>query len=147
MPSSPALSGELPPLAPSSERRSAAAAGMGIKDSGGGSGSGSGMTTTRFHPQPLHRRGSTRPSNTADDPSAPLPLPSPASSARECSIPAVFSSEIPSDDVTFLVLANSELAMGSVDELVPLLHFHACILPMLGPLPALFGLHIATYTL
>ncbi|KAH9971600.1 hypothetical protein BGW80DRAFT_1460553 [Lactifluus volemus] len=129
MPSSPALSGELPPLAPSSERRSAA--GMRIRDSGGG------MTAWE----------ATRPSNTADDPSALLPLPSPASSARECSIPAVFSSEIPSDDVTFLPLANSELAMGSVDELVPLLPFHACILPMLGPLPALFGLHIATYTL
>ncbi|KAI0249303.1 hypothetical protein BJV78DRAFT_1129765 [Lactifluus subvellereus] len=73
--------------------------------------------------------------------------PSPASSAREYSIPVVYSSEVPSDDVTLLPLADSELAKGSVDELAPLADFRVRILPVLGPLPALFGLHTATYVL
>jgi tRNA threonylcarbamoyladenosine dehydratase len=37
--------------------------------------------------------------------------------------------------------------MGSVDELAPLRDFRVRILPVLGPLPALFGLHIAMYVL
>ena len=40
-------------------------------------------------------------------------------------IPVVYSSEVPSDDVTLFPLANSELAMGSVDELAPCATF-AC---------------------
>ncbi|KAH9974445.1 hypothetical protein BGW80DRAFT_181570 [Lactifluus volemus] len=70
-----------------------------------------------------------------------------ASSTREYSIPVVYSSEVPSDDVTLLPLASSELAKGSVDELAPLRDFRVRILLVLGPLPALFGLHIATYVL
>ncbi|KAH9971589.1 hypothetical protein BGW80DRAFT_445893 [Lactifluus volemus] len=73
--------------------------------------------------------------------------PSPASSAREYSIPMVYSSEVPRNDVTLLPLANSELATDAVDELAPLRDFHIGIfkLPMLGPLPALLNLKIATY--
>jgi tRNA threonylcarbamoyladenosine dehydratase len=80
----------------------------------------------------------------ADDDSS---APSPGSSAREYSIPVVYLSEVPGDDVTLLLLANSELTMGSVDELAPLRDFRVRILPVLGPLPALFGLHIAMYVL
>jgi tRNA A37 threonylcarbamoyladenosine dehydratase len=70
-----------------------------------------------------------------------------ASPAREYSIPVVYSCEVPSTDVALLPLADSELAKGSVDELAPLRDFRVRILPVLGPLPALFGLHIATYVL
>ncbi|KAH9975392.1 hypothetical protein BGW80DRAFT_1296875, partial [Lactifluus volemus] len=56
----------------------------------------------------------------------------------------VYPSEIPSDDLTLLPLANSELTTG---ELAPLRDFHVDIfkLPMLGSLPALLNLNIATY--
>jgi tRNA threonylcarbamoyladenosine dehydratase len=68
------------------------------------------------------------------------------STTTEYSIPVVYSTEVPSD-VTLLPLAESELAKGAVDELAPLHDFRVRILPVLGPLPALFGLHIATYVL
>ena len=58
----------------------------------------------------------------------------------------VYSTEVPSD-VALLPLADAELAKGSVDELAPLRDFRVRILPVLGPLPAIFGLHIATYVL
>ncbi|KAH9971482.1 hypothetical protein BGW80DRAFT_1320236, partial [Lactifluus volemus] len=53
----------------------------------------------------------------------------------------------PSDDVTLLPLANSELTTGAVDELAPLRDFDVPIfkLPMLGPIPALLDFKIATY--
>ncbi|KAH9971494.1 hypothetical protein BGW80DRAFT_442593 [Lactifluus volemus] len=57
------------------------------------------------------------------------------------------SSEVPSDDVALFLLANSEFAMGSVNEPVPLRDFRVRNLPVLDPLPALCGLHIATYML
>jgi tRNA threonylcarbamoyladenosine dehydratase len=83
-----------------------------------------------------------------DDSRAPSPSAAPsAAAAREYSIPVVYSSEVPSNDVTLLPLADSELAKGSVDELAPLRDFRVRILPVLGPLPALFGLHIASYVL
>lgn len=66
--------------------------------------------------------------------------------APECSIPVVYSTEVPSD-VSLLPLPDAELAKGSVDELAPLRDFRVRILPVLGPLPGLFGLHIATYVL
>ena len=66
--------------------------------------------------------------------------------AREFSIPVVYSTEVPSD-VALLPLPDAELAKGSVDELAPLRDFRVRILPVLGPLPGLFGLHIATYVL
>jgi tRNA A37 threonylcarbamoyladenosine dehydratase len=66
--------------------------------------------------------------------------------AREYSIPVVYSTEVPSD-VGLLPLPDAELAKGSIDELAPLRDFRVRILPVLGPLPGLFGLHIATYVL
>jgi tRNA threonylcarbamoyladenosine dehydratase len=66
--------------------------------------------------------------------------------AREYSIPVVYSTEVPSD-VALLPLPDAELAKGAVDELAPLRDFRVRILPVLGPLPGLFGLHIATYVL
>jgi tRNA A37 threonylcarbamoyladenosine dehydratase len=69
-----------------------------------------------------------------------------ATTAREYSIPVVYSTEVPSD-VALLPLPDAELAKGSVDELAPLRDFRVRILPVLGPLPGLFGLHIATYVL
>jgi tRNA threonylcarbamoyladenosine dehydratase len=86
------------------------------------------------------------PSSTSTNDDSPAPSPSP-SPAGEYSIPVVYSSEVPSNDVTLLPLADSELAKGSVDELAPFRDFRVRILPVLGPLPALFGLHIATYVL
>jgi tRNA threonylcarbamoyladenosine dehydratase len=80
----------------------------------------------------------------ADDDSSTL---SPTSSACEYSIPVVYSSEVPSDDVTLLPLTSSELVMGSVDELAPLRDFRVRILPVLCLLPEIFGLHIVTYVL
>jgi len=77
------------------------------------------------------------------------PSPGPGSTptmTTEYTIPVVYSTEVPSD-VTLLPLAESELAKGAVDELAPLRDFRVRILPVLGPLPALFGLHIATYVL
>lgn len=71
---------------------------------------------------------------------------SPPSIVSEYSIPVVYSTEVPSD-VGLLPLAGAELAKGSVDELAPLRDFRVRILPVLGPLPAIFGLHIATYVL
>jgi tRNA A37 threonylcarbamoyladenosine dehydratase len=68
------------------------------------------------------------------------------STVSEYSIPVVYSTEVPGD-VALLPLADAELAKGSVDELAPLRDFRVRILPVLGPLPALFGLHIATYVL
>ncbi len=69
-----------------------------------------------------------------------------STTAREYSIPVVYSTEVPSD-VALLPLPDDELAKGSVDELAPLRDFRVRILPVLSPLPGLFGLHIATYVL
>ena len=71
---------------------------------------------------------------------------SPPSTVSEYSIPVVYSTEVPSN-VGLLPLADAELAKGSVDELAPLRDFRVRILPVFGPLPAIFGLHIATYVL
>ena len=75
-----------------------------------------------------------------------LPTSTTTTTTREYSIPVVYSTEVPSD-VTLLPLADAELAKGSVDELAPLRDFRVRILPVLGPLPGLFGLHIASYVL
>ncbi|KAH9974474.1 hypothetical protein BGW80DRAFT_1458523 [Lactifluus volemus] len=50
----------------------------------------------------------------------------------------VYSSEVPSDDLTLLPLANSELAMGSMDKLAPQRNFRVRILPVHSPLSAFF---------
>jgi hypothetical protein len=65
---------------------------------------------------------------------------------QEYAIPVVYSTEVPSD-VALLPLSETELARGDVDELAPLRDFRVRILPVLGPLPAIFGLHVATYVL
>ena len=89
------------------------------------------------------------PSGAEAEAEAEIDSPSPNSttaSAREYSIPVVYSTEVPSD-VTLLPLADAELAKGAVDELAPLRDFRVRILPVLGPLPGLFGLYIASYVL
>jgi hypothetical protein len=95
-------------------------------------------------PTPLSYPPST---DADDDPSATSPSPSPASSAREHSILVVFSSEVPSNDVTLLPLANSELALGRRERAGASARLCVLIFPVLGLLPALFGLHIVTYVL
>jgi tRNA A37 threonylcarbamoyladenosine dehydratase len=77
---------------------------------------------------------------------APSPLSTTTTTTREYAIQVVYSTEVPSD-VTLLPLAEAELAKGAVGELAPLRDFRVRILPVLGPLPAIFGLHIATYVL
>ncbi|KAG8906775.1 hypothetical protein FRB99_006152 [Tulasnella sp. 403] len=61
-------------------------------------------------------------------------------------IPVVYSTEIPGD-VKLLPLAEDEVAKGDIHELGPFDNFRVRILPVLGPLPAIFGLHIATYVI
>ena len=114
----------------------------------------------------LSRSARSTPPTPPSDPSAPISTPAfipttatsaeveaeveadttTATTAREYSIPVVYSTEVPSD-VALLPLPDAELAKGSVDELAPLRDFRVRILPVLGPLPGLFGLHIATYVL
>ncbi|PRT56698.1 tRNA threonylcarbamoyladenosine dehydratase 2 [Wickerhamiella sorbophila] len=63
-------------------------------------------------------------------------------------IPVVFSSEKPGKDKAKLLdLEESQLEEGNVHELSVLQDFRVRILPVLGPLPALFGLTIATHLL
>jgi tRNA threonylcarbamoyladenosine dehydratase len=61
-------------------------------------------------------------------------------------IPVVYSTEVPGD-VTLLPLPEEEFAKGKVKELSAFDDFRIRILPVLGPLPAIFGLHAATYVL
>lgn len=61
-------------------------------------------------------------------------------------IPVVYSTEVPGD-VKLLPLPQEEFAKGSVKELGVFDDFRVRILPVLGPLPCIFGLHIATYIL
>ena len=58
-------------------------------------------------------------------------------------IPCVYSTE--KSDVTLLPLPEEEYQRGQVNELSPLEQFRVRILPVLGPLPAIFGLAAATY--
>ncbi|KAG8695224.1 hypothetical protein FRC09_009289 [Ceratobasidium sp. 395] len=62
----------------------------------------------------------------------------------ESGIPVVYSTEKPSE-VKLLPLPQDEFEKGNVHELGTFDDFRVRILPVLGPLPALFGLHIATY--
>ncbi|TFY69591.1 hypothetical protein EVG20_g3087 [Dentipellis fragilis] len=64
--------------------------------------------------------------------------------AAETGIPVVYSTEVPGD-VGLLPLSEDEFAKGKINELSVFEDFRVRILPVLGPLPALFGLHIATY--
>jgi hypothetical protein len=56
----------------------------------------------------------------------------------------VYSTEIPGE-VKLLPLDEDEFKKGSVKELGAFDDFRVRILPVLGPLPAIFGLHAATY--
>ncbi|KAN0064299.1 hypothetical protein ACQY0O_002490 [Thecaphora frezii] len=58
-------------------------------------------------------------------------------------IPCVYSTE--KSDTRLLPLDEEEFQKGSVDELAALEDFRVRILPVLGPLPAMFGLAVATY--
>jgi hypothetical protein len=59
-------------------------------------------------------------------------------------IPTVYSTEVPGE-VKLLPLPEAEFQKGAVKELGAFDDFRVRILPVLGPLPALFGLHAATY--
>ncbi|KAG0703571.1 hypothetical protein DFH29DRAFT_998396 [Suillus ampliporus] len=61
-------------------------------------------------------------------------------------IPVVYSTEVPGD-VKLLPLPEEEFQKGNVKELGIYDDFRVRILPVLGPLPSLFGLNIATYIL
>lgn len=63
-------------------------------------------------------------------------------------IPVVFSTEKPSPEkVSLLPLSEDAAAEDNVEELAVLTDFRVRILPVLGPLPAIFGLTIATHIL
>ncbi|TFK52933.1 ubiquitin-protein ligase molybdopterin-converting factor [Heliocybe sulcata] len=59
-------------------------------------------------------------------------------------IPVVYSTEVPGD-VKLLPLPEEEFQKGDVKELNVFDDFRVRILPVIGPLPSIFGLHIATY--
>ncbi|KAL1948547.1 hypothetical protein VTO73DRAFT_12622 [Trametes versicolor] len=61
-------------------------------------------------------------------------------------IPVVYSTEVPGD-VKLLPLPEEEFKKGNVKELGVFDDFRVRILPVLGPLPAIFGLNIATFIL
>ncbi|EIW79643.1 ubiquitin-protein ligase molybdopterin-converting factor [Coniophora puteana RWD-64-598 SS2] len=61
-------------------------------------------------------------------------------------IPVVYSTEVPGD-VKLLPLPEDEFQKGNVKELGVFDDFRVRILPVIGPLPSMFGLHIATYVL
>ena len=61
-------------------------------------------------------------------------------------IPVVYSAEVPGD-VRLLPLPEGEFQKGSVKELSAFDDFRVRILPVLGSLPSIFGLNIATYIL
>ncbi|KAI0327519.1 hypothetical protein GY45DRAFT_1308584 [Cubamyces sp. BRFM 1775] len=61
-------------------------------------------------------------------------------------VPVVYSTEVPGD-VKLLPLPEEEFQKGNVKELGVFDDFRVRILPVLGPLPAIFGLNIATYVL
>ncbi|TFK31542.1 ubiquitin-protein ligase molybdopterin-converting factor [Crucibulum laeve] len=59
-------------------------------------------------------------------------------------IPVVYSTEVPGE-VKLLPLPEEEFQKGPVKELGVFDDFRVRILPVLGPLPSIFGLNIATY--
>ncbi|KAF8352006.1 hypothetical protein F5887DRAFT_1268551 [Amanita rubescens] len=59
-------------------------------------------------------------------------------------IPVVYSTEVPGD-VKLLPLPEEEFQKGNVKELGVFDDFRVRILPVFGPLPAIFGLNIASY--
>ncbi|TFY63041.1 hypothetical protein EVJ58_g3479 [Rhodofomes roseus] len=61
-------------------------------------------------------------------------------------IPVVYSTEVPGD-VKLLPLPDQEFQKGNVKELGVFDDFRVRILPVLGPLPSIFGLNAATWIL
>ncbi|ORY22027.1 putative mitochondrion protein [Naematelia encephala] len=61
-------------------------------------------------------------------------------------VPVVYSTEVPGE-IKLLPLPEEEYQRGSVKELQAFDDFRVRIMPVLGPLPAIFGLQIATYIL
>ncbi|WFC99820.1 hypothetical protein MYAM1_002566 [Malassezia yamatoensis] len=64
---------------------------------------------------------------------------------QDWKIPCVYSTE--KSDVRLLPLSEEEMEKGDVGELAAFDDFRVRILPVLGPLPAMFGLAAATYIL
>ncbi|GAA5828151.1 hypothetical protein JCM5353_007806 [Sporobolomyces roseus] len=62
-------------------------------------------------------------------------------------VPVVYSTEKPRSDLGLLPLPEEEFQKGKVDELHAMSNFRVRILPVLGPLPAMFGNAAATYVL
>ncbi|WBW71503.1 tRNA threonylcarbamoyladenosine dehydratase Tcd1 [Schizosaccharomyces osmophilus] len=63
-------------------------------------------------------------------------------------IPVAFSSEKPDPrKATLLPLAEEEFEKGDVDQLSALPEFRTRILPVIGPMPGIFGLTLATHVL
>lgn len=61
-------------------------------------------------------------------------------------IPVIFSAEKPDPrKAQLLPLADEEVMKGEVDQLAALQNFRVRILPVLGTMPGIFGLNIATY--
>ncbi|KAE8246339.1 hypothetical protein A4X13_0g5834 [Tilletia indica] len=60
-------------------------------------------------------------------------------------IPCVFSTE--KSDVRLLDLPASEVGRGKIEELAALEDFRVRVLPVLGPIPAIFGMSVAAYVL
>lgn len=59
------------------------------------------------------------------------------------SIPVIYSTEVPS--ISLLPLPDAEFEKGKVHELGPFDDFRVRILPVLGMIPAIFGLNAAAY--
>ncbi|GAA5962440.1 hypothetical protein JCM8115_001496 [Rhodotorula mucilaginosa] len=62
-------------------------------------------------------------------------------------VPVVYSTEKPRPDLGLLPLPEEEYEKGKVDELHAMSNFRVRILPVLGPLPAMFGNVAAAYVL
>ncbi|GAA6023271.1 hypothetical protein JCM8202_004593 [Rhodotorula sphaerocarpa] len=62
-------------------------------------------------------------------------------------VPVVYSTEKPRPDLGLLPLPDEEYEKGKVDELHAMSNFRVRILPVLGPLPAMFGNVAAAYVL
>ncbi|KAK4054979.1 hypothetical protein OIO90_003320 [Microbotryomycetes sp. JL221] len=62
-------------------------------------------------------------------------------------IPVVYSTEKPRKEINLLPLPEEEFKKGKVNELSLIQNFRVRILPVLGPIPAMFGNAAATYVL
>ncbi|KAG0146638.1 hypothetical protein CROQUDRAFT_671035 [Cronartium quercuum f. sp. fusiforme G11] len=62
-------------------------------------------------------------------------------------LPVVYSTEKPNERVTLLPLAEEEFQKGNVGELSALADFRVRILPVLGPLPTIFGQAMAAHVI